>query len=65
MGGVNLEEGNYDLIRYLSHLIPLHSLQATGALSYNKGYWANYIGSLGLGESGVHGSVVHLPRYPH
>lgn len=63
--GADLERGDYGLIGYLLHLIPLHGLQAIGALSYNKAKRANYKGFLGLGKSGVQGSVVHLPRYPH
>lgn len=47
------------------YLIPLHGLEAAGALSYNKGNWANFISSLGLGKSGVQCSVVHLPGYPN
>ena len=34
--GADLERGDYGLIGYLLHLIPLHGLQAIGALSYNK-----------------------------
>ena len=57
----DLEESSYDLIRYPMYLIPLHGLQAAGALSYNKGKWADHISSLGLGKSGVQGSVVIYP----
>lgn len=63
--GTDLEESSYALRRNLLYLITMHGLQTTGALSYNKGKKANYAGSLGLGKSGVRGSVVHLLRYPN